>query len=199
MHHRSTESEPYGAYNGHTRCNCCFILRVPSGPSDNPQADDLCSHAGKLCGCRKCKSGTDPSTGKGSTAYQESDEGYHTLYQASSFTSTGSSVISYNILQSVQPRTATETRRNLASQLALAMLPGGKGKVEELQKDTGTKDKLTQHWLDILFLKAREAYSKAPKTPDRIEAVAFDLNKWLESQPGEKWNPLLDIPGMTQS
>lgn len=80
-----THTEPYVAYNGHLKRECCFILRVPSGPSDNPQADELCSHAGKICYCRKCKSGTDPSTGKGSTAYRESQEGFHSLHLVSSY------------------------------------------------------------------------------------------------------------------
>jgi hypothetical protein len=75
------------------------------------------------------------------------------------------------------------------------MQPGGKGKNDQLQKDTGTKDKLTQHWLEMLYIKAREAYVTAPKTPAGIDAVAAELKKWLDDQPGDKWNPLLDIPG----
>lgn len=80
-------------------------------------------------------------------------------------------------------------------QIEFALHPGGKAKVEELQRDTGVKDKTTQHWLNILFEKARKAWVDIGKAPAKLGVVVEDLRAWLDAQPGDKWNPLLNIPG----
>ncbi|KAJ6592424.1 hypothetical protein B0H19DRAFT_1204789 [Mycena capillaripes] len=67
----------------------------------------------------------------------------------------------------------------------------------EHQQATGTKDKITQHWIEILLAK-----SKALKTENRRRTateISTELRTWLEAQPGEKMNPLLDICGLDPS
>ncbi len=63
-----------------------------------------------------------------------------------------------------------------------------------MQTETGTKDKITQHWIDILLEKAKEMKKKDPDCA--LESVVDELCTWLKEQPGDKINPLLDIPGM---
>lgn len=64
-----------------------------------------------------------------------------------------------------------------------------------MQTATGTKDKIAQHWIDILLKKSREMKST---NPSRLsENIAEELRGWLKSQPGDKINPLLSISGMT--
>jgi len=63
--------------------------------------------------------------------------------------------------------------------------------VEKLQTATGTKDKIAQHWIEILLRKAREI--KAQPNPDKKTAkeLVNEIFDWFKAQPGEKFNPLL--------
>lgn len=65
--------------------------------------------------------------------------------------------------------------------------------VEPLQRETGTKDKVAEYWLQILIKKAKDAQEKDPNLDP--EDIAKDLADWLKKQPGDKMNPLLDIAG----
>ncbi|KAJ6533199.1 hypothetical protein B0H19DRAFT_1214025 [Mycena capillaripes] len=68
------------------------------------------------------------------------------------------------------------------------------GAVTDYQRTTGTKDKITQHWVELLLAK-----SKALKVENKRRTAAdisSELRTWLDAQPGEKKNPLLDIPGL---
>lgn len=80
-------------------------------------------------------------------------------------------------------------------QIELALHPGGKSKVEKLQKDTGIKDKTTQYWLDLLYERSKKAWVDVGKNPAKLTSVVDTLQLWLDTQPGDKWNPLLNIPG----
>ncbi|KAJ7314667.1 hypothetical protein DFH08DRAFT_972709 [Mycena albidolilacea] len=76
-------------------------------------------------------------------------------------------------------RSAAEIQETLDKQLQHAMHGDAKA-VGDLQRDTGTKDKITQHWIDQLL-------------------IAAELQKWYDDQPGDKRNPLLDLPGLDPS
>ncbi|KAK6975043.1 hypothetical protein R3P38DRAFT_2582879 [Favolaschia claudopus] len=93
-------------------------------------------------------------------------------------------------------RDAEEIRQSLKQQLRFSMLGNAKA-ITEHQRSTGTKDKTTQHWIDILLEKA-----KAMKLADSArsdEDIADELEAWLKSQPGDKMNPLLEILGLDPS
>ena len=61
--------------------------------------------------------------------------------------------------------------------------------VEHLQTATGTKDKIAQHWIEILLKKAREMKANSPGCS--TDEIAAELAEWYENQPGDKMNPLL--------
>jgi len=66
--------------------------------------------------------------------------------------------------------------------------------VERLQSSTGTKDKITQHWIDILIPKAQEM--KASQPSRTAASVSEELLRWLITQTIEPFNPLLSVPRM---
>jgi hypothetical protein len=66
----------------------------------------------------------------------------------------------------------------------------GYGKpVEKLQTATGTKDKIAQHWIEILLERARQL--KTSKPGISTDEIAAELAKWFKEKPGDKINPLL--------
>lgn len=69
--------------------------------------------------------------------------------------------------------------------------------ISDKQTATGTKDKIAQHWIDILLQKSREIKSNQPQRTS--ESIADELREWLKAQPGDKINPLLSIDGKFQS
>ncbi|KAF7344340.1 hypothetical protein MSAN_01915000 [Mycena sanguinolenta] len=93
-------------------------------------------------------------------------------------------------------RTAQEIRETLQEQLRLAML-GNAEAVKENQRSTGTKDKITQYWIEMLFGKAKALKAASPRRDK--DSIASELGTWLETQPGDKMNPLLDITGLDPS
>ncbi|EIW77677.1 hypothetical protein CONPUDRAFT_39787, partial [Coniophora puteana RWD-64-598 SS2] len=165
----STHSTPIKCYNASTKRPCQIVLRVPYLPADNPQQSEESSHMGPNANlkCRKCKKGGPATT-------VESDEGYHSLYFPG------------------EARTAEYTRSTLVRQLSLAMF-GVEKAVKELQTATGVKDKIAQHWIDILLKKSRQIQAES-----RIPAAeaADQLYDWIMTQKGDLMNPLLKLPGL---
>ncbi|KAK7437483.1 hypothetical protein VKT23_018555 [Stygiomarasmius scandens] len=164
-----TQTNPIRCFNADTKRRCGVILRVPSLPADNPQQSEEASHIGGQGNkfCRRCNVG-------GSYEEKESDTGYDTLFSA-------------GVL-----RSAAEIKESLNKQLSAAMT-GIAARVEELQKLSGTKDKVTQYWIEILLKRARELKADPTKTDGD---VINELTEWLAAQPGDKMNPLLDISGL---
>ncbi|KAJ7691638.1 hypothetical protein B0H14DRAFT_2420041 [Mycena olivaceomarginata] len=80
-----------------------------------------------------------------------------------------------------------------ASSLKLFLRKG----VEDLQRSTGTKDKITQHWIEILLKKAGEMRLEVPQ-PSK-EDITLRFKTWLDQQTGDKFNLLLDITGLHSS
>jgi hypothetical protein len=172
-HVKSTEKEPVRCYNAATNRMCRFIIRVPGLPADNPQQSEEASHIGGNANlpCRKCQWG-------GTQKEKETEDVYHRCHLAG------------------VARDAATIRKHLDEQLRLSML-GDPKPVTEYQRATGTKDKITQHWIELLLAKA-----KAMKMEDRRRTAAqisSELRTWLDAQPGEKMNPLLDIAGLDPS
>ncbi|KAJ6451414.1 hypothetical protein C8R45DRAFT_848443 [Mycena sanguinolenta] len=167
---QATEQEPVRTYNAHTNRPCRFIIRVPCEPADNPQQAEEASHltGNALCKCRKCRAG-------GPAAETESDEGYHRLHVE-------------NTLRSV-----SEKKQELLAQLDAAVR-NEKKEVERLQTATGTKDKITEFWIQQLLQKSGDAQAKDPERSE--DSIAEELQQWLDSQPGDKMNPLLIRPGV---
>ncbi|KAJ6608328.1 hypothetical protein B0H10DRAFT_2303295 [Mycena sp. CBHHK59/15] len=167
---QATHTDPIPCYNAETHRNCRVILRVPSLPADNPQQSEEASHMGgnANCGCRRCKAG-------GPHEHTESDAGYHSMHYAG------------------LPRFAADTKRTLEEQIKLAMY-GVEAPISKLQTATGVKDKVAQYWINILLEKARQM--KADNPGRTADSIAEELKTWLDQQPGDKVNPLLDIAGL---
>ncbi|KAJ6538143.1 hypothetical protein B0H19DRAFT_1213675 [Mycena capillaripes] len=90
--------------------------------------------------------------------------------------------------------TATKCRNIrscVLSQLRLATY-GVASHVEALQTSTGTKDKIAQHWIDILIPKAREMQTAS--TDHSADDISNALLVWLSEQTDQPYNPLLDLP-----
>ncbi|KAJ7193966.1 hypothetical protein GGX14DRAFT_378462 [Mycena pura] len=172
-HVKSTETKPIKAYNAATKRKCRCILRVPGLPADNPQQSEEASHMGSNANhpCRKCHWG-------GTTKEKETDQIYHECHLAGAL------------------RSAEEIRGNLQRQLQLAMRGDSKG-VENLQRATGTKDKITQYWIELLVSKFKEL--KAGSRRRTVDDLASEVLQWFSEQPGDKMNPLLDIAGLDPS
>ncbi|KAJ7197514.1 hypothetical protein B0H12DRAFT_1037871 [Mycena haematopus] len=169
-HVRSTEKEPVRCYNAATNRVSRFIIRVPGLPADNPQQSEEASHMGSNANfpCRKCHWG-------GTQVEKETEEIYHQCHLAGA------------------ARDAGEIRESLEEQLRLSMLGDPKA-VTEHQRATGTKDKVAQYWIDILLAKSQAM--KAENRQRKEDDIALELKTWLDSQPGDKMNPLLNILGL---
>ncbi|KAJ7343257.1 hypothetical protein DFH08DRAFT_915165 [Mycena albidolilacea] len=172
-HVKITEKEPVQCYNAATNRICRFIIRTPGLPADNPQQSEEASHMGCNSNfpCQKCQWG-------GTQIEKETEEIYHQCHFAGIV------------------RDAAKIRQGLEEQLRLSMLGDPKA-VTEHQRATGTKDKITQYWVELLLAK-----SKALKTENRQrtpEDIVSELRTWLDAQPGNKMNPLLDITGLDPS
>ncbi|KAE9393245.1 hypothetical protein BT96DRAFT_959108 [Gymnopus androsaceus JB14] len=165
-----THKHPILSYNAATGRMCGSRLRVPGLPADNPQQAEEASHGGGNSNhlCRKCNAG-------GSHEETESDAGYHALFCCGI------------------ARSAEETRNRLKDQLKAATM-GIKSVVTEMQRGTGTKDKVAQYWIDILLDKSQHMKRNNPSLT--AEEITAELLAWLEQQPGDKINPLLDIAGL---
>jgi hypothetical protein len=85
---------------------------------------------------------------------------------------------------------SAETRMEPEAQLDLAMY-GVEKPIADRQTYTGTKDKVAQHWINILLQKSREIKSAQPGRS--TQSITEELRQWFELQPGDKINPLLLI------
>ncbi|KAJ7767826.1 hypothetical protein B0H16DRAFT_1787465 [Mycena metata] len=147
---------------------CGFRLNIPDGPADNPQQAEEASHIGHQGNffCRRCHVG-------GTSEEKEAPDGYRSFYHVG------------------RPRNVEDIRSCVLSQLRLATY-GVASHVEELQTTTGTKDKIAQHWINILILKAREMHAASPGRPR--DEISNELLVWLAAQTDQAYNPLLDLP-----
>jgi hypothetical protein len=64
--------------------------------------------------------------------------------------------------------------------------------VDALQTSTGTKDKIAQHWIDILIEKSREMQASTPGRS--VDEISNELLVWLAKETDQPYNPLLDLP-----
>jgi len=70
---------------------------------------------------------------------------------------------------------------------------GVKKPIEAMQTATGVKDKVAEHWIQLLLKKAKELQNTNPGRSH--ESIAEELRLWFKEQPGDKINPLLSMPG----
>ncbi|KAJ6579355.1 hypothetical protein B0H10DRAFT_2198743 [Mycena sp. CBHHK59/15] len=165
---KSTHIKPVRCYNAETGRPCGVRLNAPDGPADNPQQAEESSHIGHQGNyfCRFCKVG-------GSKEEKESPEGYHAFYAAGA------------------PRNIDEIKLCVLEQLRLATR-GIASHVEALQTSTGTKDKIAQHWIEILIAKSREMQAADPQ--QSVDQISEELLVWLGKEMDQPYNPLLDLP-----
>lgn len=101
-----------------------------------------------------------------------------------------------------QLRTADLIRAHIEAQLKKACY-GFSSHVEQMQTDTGTKDKFAQVWIDKLIEKARQMKKEEKQKPVAArkseDKIAEELFAWLLEQPGDKFNPLLNLESMSGS
>ncbi|KAJ7825594.1 hypothetical protein B0H13DRAFT_1918579, partial [Mycena leptocephala] len=90
-----------------------------------------------------------------------------------------------------RPRNVEDIRRCVLSQISLATY-GVASRVDALQTSTGTKDKIAQHWIDILIEKSREMQASTPGRS--VDEISNELLVWLAEETDEPYNPLLDLP-----
>lgn len=141
-------------------------------------------------GNANCKSRK--STKGGPHEVTESDTGYHELYMVRNFFKIDPCSCRKSIIQCGPPRSAPVVRSQIAEQVRLARY-GISKPIETLQTATGIKDKIAQHWIEILLAKAREMKKASPGRSN--EDIARDLETWFIAQPGDKINPLLLVEG----
>ncbi|KAJ7487204.1 ASST-domain-containing protein [Mycena galericulata] len=170
---KSTETEPVHCFNAHTKRKCRIILRTPGLPADNPQQSEEACHMGSNANypCRKCHWG-------GTKKDKETDQVYHACHEPGI------------------ARDVTEIRTELQEQLRLATL-GQDSAIEARQRASGTKDKLTEYWIQKALALVAEIKDKEPRCSN--SEIAARVQKWLEEQEGDKMNPLLDITGLDPS
>jgi hypothetical protein len=170
---KSTETKPVRSFNAHTNRKCRVILRAPGLPADNPQQSEEACHMGGNANhpCRKCHWG-------GTKKDKETHQVYHDCHEPG------------------LARNATEIRTELDEQLRLATL-GQDAAIAARQRASGTKDKITEHWIQKALALVAEIKDKEPCCSSGD--IAARVKKWLDEQPGDKMNPLLDITGLDPS
>ena len=147
-----THTDPIRCFKADIHSTVCVILRVPNLPGDNPQQSEEASHMGGNASRKSQK-----SMKGGPPEVTESDGGYHEPLHGSFFLYQILNPYSWHyviIIQWGQPRSAAATRAEIYKQVQLAMW-GYSEPVKKLQTATGTKDKITQHWIEIHLAKAR--------------------------------------------
>lgn len=95
-------------------------------------------------------------------------------------------------IQPGKPRTAAETLGILQEQIRAAT-QGVKDRVEDKQRKSGIKDSTAEYWIKQLLEKA--ARMKADDKDRTAESITDELMAWLNAQPGDKVNPLLEWAG----
>ncbi|KAJ6583373.1 hypothetical protein DFH09DRAFT_1308895 [Mycena vulgaris] len=136
--------------------------------------------------CREGDSG-------GSAAHRESDDGYHALYSCG------------------RTRKPEETVDKIKEQIKTACL-GVASAVDQLQTDSGVKDKIAVHWIDLLIEKARllqkeRVYNRETRDPRLndnkikgdareiikqavIDEIQEELYTWVILQPTDRYEQL---------
>ncbi|TFY77625.1 hypothetical protein EWM64_g6387 [Hericium alpestre] len=125
-----TEDHWEPAYDCHLNQEILFQIFPHVYPADNPQQAESMSVVGQ-----KGKFNCRYDTMGGMEAERESDEGYHAHF-----------------IPGV-PREPEQTRLTISEQYKLACL-GVKSTVENLQSNTGVKDKIAEHWISQLLAKS---------------------------------------------
>ncbi|KAL0565664.1 hypothetical protein V5O48_016353 [Marasmius crinis-equi] len=169
---KSTHQNPIQTYNAHTSRPCGIRIVIPDLPADNPSQAEQASHIGHqgLQKCRSCQPG-----GAGHGFFKAIAGTYKSFYEIGN------------------PRNVVEIRSCILEQLRLATF-GVAARIEELQSKTGAKDKIAQHWIDILLKKAIEQQDANPFRCE--EEISNELLTWLGEQTDQPYNPLLDVPCM---
>ncbi|KZV93889.1 hypothetical protein EXIGLDRAFT_571793, partial [Exidia glandulosa HHB12029] len=177
----STHDNPYPCFHAGKQRSCKFRIAVQSLPADNPQQSEHCSHtigARAHLYCRRCFN---------TRAMPEDDDEIADWY-ASHF-------------MPGRPRTLEETRESVEYQLALAC-NSLTTDIETEQKSTGVKDPIAAVWIERIVQKAKDLTKAAARSPDdpslphTPEDLARYLKDWLDAQPGDHMNPLLNWSGL---
>ncbi|KAJ7820820.1 hypothetical protein B0H14DRAFT_3089221 [Mycena olivaceomarginata] len=161
-----------------------FRIGIHLLPADNPQQAETTSTAGSSANlwCREDEVG-------GSATHRETDNGYHALFAPG------------------KPRTPEDTIAKIKKQIRAACL-GVATAVENLQTETGVKDKIATHWIELLLEEARKiqqerVYNRETRDPrlndTKIKNEARQLVKQStnpELRPGDHYNVLLRLRGL---
>jgi hypothetical protein len=75
-------------------------------------------------------------------------------------------------------------------QIRLATL-GVESHIEMLQTNTSVKDKIAQHWIDILIKESRQLQGMQPSKC--LDEISSELLEWLKTQTNQPYNPLLHV------
>jgi hypothetical protein len=86
-----------------------------------------------------------------------------------------------------------DIREAIDAQFTCAMQSGIAGRVEALQKASGIRDMFAAPWIKSLLMRFSALQREKPNIS--LEATERELRAWLDTQPGLKRNPLLDVPG----
>ncbi|KAF7314261.1 hypothetical protein MKEN_00898700 [Mycena kentingensis (nom. inval.)] len=168
---KSTETKPIRCYNVHTQRKTAVVLRALVLPGDNPQQSEDASHIG--CNAnRNCRKGNWGGTAVEKTAAAM----YHQCH-----------------LGTEVKRTADETRQRLREQLRLATR-GDLKAIKEHWTATGTKDKVTGYWIEQALAQFTRISGEDKSLS--VDEISAQVQTWLDKQPGDKMNPLLDITGL---
>ncbi|KAH9915703.1 hypothetical protein B0H21DRAFT_713573 [Amylocystis lapponica] len=148
---------------------------------DNPMASEFASHVGMSgkCFCRVCK-------------VRGADEKNCGAGQA------GAKERLHEFLNAGDPRTKTETLHDLGAQLKCA-LEGAPSKVDDMARESGTKDKYFQHFLDLIQAEAnriRKANKGVPAADGttKVDQLKAALKKFRAELPENMFNPTLLVP-----
>ncbi|KAJ6528118.1 hypothetical protein B0H19DRAFT_1214630 [Mycena capillaripes] len=146
-----------------------FRIGIHLLPADNPQQAENTSTAGSSANlwCREDDSG-------GSATHRETDEGYHALFAPG------------------KPRTPADTVAKIKEQIRSACL-GVASVVENLQTESGVKDKISVHWIELLLDRARkiqQARARQLVKQGIINEIQEEMFDWVIMQPPERYEKL---------
>ncbi|KAK7021130.1 hypothetical protein VNI00_017491 [Paramarasmius palmivorus] len=170
---KSTHVVPVRTLNAVTKRPCRFRIYVPELDGDNPMQSEEASHMGHTanCRCRACMAG-------GTAGFVASKDTYKEFYSPGKL------------------RNVEEIKQCVLEQIRIATT-GIQSHVDKLQTATGTKDKIAQHWIDLLIEKARQVKDSYP---EKTQAeITTELLEWLSNQTDQPFNPLLDFPYLDPS
>ncbi|KAI0074824.1 hypothetical protein K474DRAFT_1600932 [Panus rudis PR-1116 ss-1] len=172
----------YEAYDCQHEEEILFRIISRLKPADNPQQSELCSHIG-LRGshfCRRCGIG-------GDAGMLETQRGYEQLFAPGI------------------PRTKDTTLTAIHDQFDMAC--AGED-VANLQKESGVKDAIAQHWIEQIIPKAKTLYQERIQRDSRLNdhrlngearkaikadikiAVKLEMHEWIVKQPPDRYEML---------